>query len=178
MLNYAKYGLNEGFSPNTIKTKLNIMKSFAYYIKKDFGAITKEDIKEYKDLKRDLKPGASNNILSVIKVFFRWLYKIEEQGKYPEVVDWIKIKPPQQSEIVESDLISFDDVKNILIPACHNFRDKCLIMLMRETGARINEILAANVDDVRIESDRAYIKLLISKQRNSYRFENHHSSIF
>ncbi|MFH1311490.1 MAG: site-specific integrase [Nanoarchaeota archaeon] len=166
LLDYTKDGLNEGFSPNTIKSRLNIIKSFAYHIKKDFKEITKEDIKEYRDLKRDLKLGALNNILSVFKVFFKWLYKVEENGKYPEVVDWIKIKPPQQSEIRDSDLISFEEVKNILIPACHNFRDKCLIMLMRETGARINEILAANVGDVRIESDRAYIKLLISKQRN------------
>lgn len=150
LLDYAKDSLNEGFSPNTIKGRLNLIKSFAYYVKKDFKEITKEEIKGYRDLKRDLKPGTLNNILTVIKLFFKWLYKVEGKGKYPEIVDWIKIKPPQQSEIRDSDLISFEEVKGTLIPACHNFRDKCLIMLMRETGARINEILATDVDDVRL----------------------------
>lgn len=166
LLRYVKNNLDEEIAPNTIKSKLSWLKNFAYYVKKDFEEITKEDIKEYINSKRELKPNTFNSMKSKIKIFFKWLYKVEKRGKYPKIVDWIDVKSPEQSEIVESDLISFEEVKDILIPACHNFRDKCIISILRETGARINEILAANVRDVRMENDRAYIKLLNSKQRN------------
>ncbi|MFH1326674.1 MAG: tyrosine-type recombinase/integrase [archaeon] len=166
LLRYVKESINEGISPNTLKTKIHTIKNFIYYINKEFEEITKEDIKEFRNSKRNLKPGALNSLLSIIKTFFKWFYKVESKGKYPEIVEWIEVKPPAQSEIIESDLISFGEVRDILIPACHNFEDKCLISLLRETGARINEILKTNVSDVRLENDKAYIKLLNSKQRN------------
>ena len=90
---------------------------------------------------------------------------MDERGDYPEIVSWIKITATPIQELEPSKLLTMSEVRDILIPACHNFMDKCLLMLLRETGGRINEILKANIEDVRFEKDRAYIKLLNSKRR-------------
>jgi len=40
-----------------------------------------------------------------------------------------------------------------------------LLSVIRETGARINEILNLNINDVRFEKDKAFVKLLNSKRK-------------
>jgi len=167
LVGYTNYFFTENYSNVTMKTILIHLKNFGYFLKKDFKNATKQDIKNYLNEKKDLKPTSYATIKLRIKVFYKWLNGIEEKGKYPEIVDWIKIPIIEPPEIGQHELISTKETRDILIPACHNFKDKALISIMRETGARINEILGANVKDIRMESDRGFIKLKNSKRRHN-----------
>lgn len=168
LLDYVRFLLEQDLAQSTIEGRIIHLKMMLNYIKKDVDKITKQDIKEYVNTKRDvLSPSSFNTIKSGIKVFFKWFYNFEEKGEYPDLVKWIQIKFIQPQEIHESKLITVKEVQDILIPACETFRDKALISVMRETGARINEILQTNISDVKVLSDRAFITLRNSKRRNN-----------
>ncbi len=164
---YVKFLIRENSADKTIKTRIVHLKTFCYFVKKDFKEITRSDIEKFVDEKQKLKPSSFNVIKSHIKLFFKWFYSVDGKGEYPEIVKWIPINFIEPQEIANRDLISQEDVKNVLIPACHNFRDKCMISLLKESGARINEILSSNIEDVTLEDNKAFIKLKNSKRRNN-----------
>jgi len=166
LLNYAENFLSKRCSPVTIYTNIVHMKNFCSIVKKDFEKITKEDIKKFLAKKSNLKPYSFNIYQQRTKDFFKWFYGVEEKGQFPEIVKWIKINTYSPKELSSEELISWEDINNILLPVCESFRDKALLVLLRETGGRINEILKTNISDVRLENDRAFIKLLNSKRRN------------
>lgn len=164
ILEYVKDGK---LSHKTSEVRISFLKGFAYSVKKDFKDVTSEDIRKFlrEKEKRGMRQISLNNLKSDLRVFFKWLYGMKERSKYPEVVSWIEVKPTEIPELLEEDLITWEETRNILISGCHNFRDKCLIAFMRETGARINELLNMNIGDIRMESDRAFVKILNSKRK-------------
>lgn len=165
IMRYVRDSLN--MSITSLEVKVGLMKNLAYSTKKPFKKITKTDIKKFLEEKTsDKKPNYVNGIKMNLKLFFKWLYHIEDRGKYPKVVEWIKLHTLECQEIHEKELITFEELQKVLIPACRSFMERFLISLMRETGGRISEILSINISDLRIESDRAYVKLLNSKRRN------------
>ena len=167
LIGYTKHLLRENNSIVTIRNVIVHLKTLGYFLNKDFEKVTKDDLQKYLDIKQKLKQSSFNFIKHRIKVFYQWLEGITEKGKYPEIVDWIKIDFIEPPELRENELISNEETRNILIPACHNFQDKLVISLLRESAGRINEILSSNENDVRLENDRAFIKLRNSKRRNN-----------
>ncbi len=168
LLGFVKFMIRSSSAEQTIHSRVNALKHFFYFVKKSPDEITREDLENYiLNMQETQKPGSFNVNKSYLKLFFKWLYKVEEKGQYPEIVKWIEVKFIEPEEINEADLISWEETKDILIPACQNFVEKCLISIMRETGARINEILEANVSDVKMEENKAFIKLRNSKRRNN-----------
>ncbi len=165
IMRYVRDNLN--MSITSLEVKVGLIKRLAYDVKKPFKKMTKTDLKKFLELYTSgKKPNYINVVKMNIKLFFKWLYKIEERGKYPKIVDWMKIHTLECQEINSKELITFEELQKILIPACRSFIEKFLLSLMRETGGRISEILRLNVSDLTIESDRAYVKLLNSKRRN------------
>jgi len=165
IMRYVKDNLH--MSITSLEVKIGLIKNLAYFTKKPFKKITKIDLKKFLEKKTSgKKPNYVNVMKMNIKLFFKWLYKIEGRGKYPKIVDWMKIHTLECQEINSKELITFEELQKILIPACRSFMEKFLLSLMRETGGRISEILRINVSDLTIESDRAYVKLLNSKRRN------------
>ena len=165
LIEYVKDILSTELSEKTLKTRVLILKRLCYELKKDFDEMTKADLKEFLN-KKEYKPNTLNLVKSILKLFFRWYYKVEEKGKYPPIVDWIELKFIYPQELSKDELISWDEAK-MLTSSAMNFRDKCLIMLLRETGARINELLAINIGDVRFENNSAYVKVFNSKRRSN-----------
>jgi len=165
IMRYVRDNLN--MSITSLEVKVGLIKRLAYDVKKPFKKMTKTDLKKFLELYTSgKKPNYINVVKMNIKLFFKWLYKIEERGKYPKIVDWMKIHTLECQEINSKELITFEELQKILIPVCRSFMEKFLLSLMRETGGRISEILRINVSDLTIESDRAYVKLLNSKRRN------------
>ncbi|MDD5163510.1 MAG: tyrosine-type recombinase/integrase [Candidatus ainarchaeum sp.] len=106
-------------------------------MKKDFEAATVEDFQRFVGLLKEQKksPSTLDTYKEVLKVFYKWLNK----GKgYPACVAWFKSTNKHSHKLPES-LLSQEDVKEMEKNAL-NLRDKALISVLWESGARIGEI--------------------------------------
>ncbi len=84
----------------------------------------------------------------MLKYFFKWLYQTEET--YPECVRWIKVRPLHR-ELDPRDILTADDVYKLIRAAAATTRDKALIHVLYESGARINEIQLRLIRDISFE---------------------------
>lgn len=89
--------------------------------------------------------------LTAIKLFARWL--AEEEGFDPDPIT--TIKPPKKSDALVSDL-SEDEVMR-MVTACDGTtmphkRDRAMILLFGETGARASELLGMDMDDIDLDA--------------------------
>jgi len=166
---YAKFMVSKGYSPVSIKNYLVHLRTLCFHFKKDFEDVTRKDIEKFIEdkVKDGLKPQSINTYKQMVKTFYKWFCGYWDKKEYPEMVSWIKTPIIEPKEITKNELITWEEVREILIPACETFRDKALISLLRETGARINELIDANIGDVRLENDRGFIRLKNSKKRNN-----------
>jgi len=101
----------------------------------------------------DFKDWTKYNYLVIIRRFYKWLRQSEE---YPKEVKWIKPRIKQHKKTMPKDLLNFNDVKK-MANATYNLRDRCFILLLYETGARIGEILGIKLND--IEKDKYGCKI-------------------
>lgn len=163
---YLNHMISHDYSDISISNHIVFLRLFCYAVKKEFGEITKEDIEMFVSMKKEAHtPNSLNVYKQRTREFFKWFYDVEGKGKYPKLVEWLVVPSIKPKEITKDELVSWDDVRALLLPNCDSFRDKAFITLLRETGARINEILSANIGDVKLEDDKGYIKLKNSKTR-------------
>jgi len=80
----------------------------------------------------------------VTKRFYKWLLGDDEE--YPLCVKWIKSKEPKNHTLPE-ELITPEEIKK-LIEVTDNPRDRALISLLYESGARIAELLSLKIKHI------------------------------
>jgi integrase len=128
-------------------------------LKKDFTkADKKEVIKDFmleaqkyryekkKGEERRLSDWTLQNYKITLKFFYKWLHQTKYKKRfskyeYPESVAWISTTHKNRNHKLPEDVITEDDVKQIL-EACDNARDKALISLLWDSGCRIGEALS------------------------------------
>jgi len=118
----------------------------AEILDKPFEDATKEDIKKIR-----LYIKKRDDITDVTKgdyeVLLKRFYKFVGDGEYPKCVEDIETTNKVDSDKAHEELLTEDDVLT-LIEACQNKRDKALISLTYETGARASELLDLDVGSV------------------------------
>jgi integrase len=158
--------LNEriSLSENTRKCYINSFLAFLRlenipleeYRKEDFIRILgkrKEQV-EYSTMRKDYQK---------MRIFFRWLTN----------EDWkIKIQT-KEKVITNNDLLTNEEIGK-LINACKYTRDKALISLVSETGARINEILSLNIKNIQVKDNHIEINIPIESSESKV----HHRVVF
>jgi len=106
---------------------------------------TKDDIKDLvawvQD--RDLADSTRCDYREVLKRFFKWL----NGGEYPEKAKWISTTKKQKDDKLPEKLLTEDDIEK-LIAAARNPRNRALVAVMWETGARPGEYLDLKVGDI------------------------------
>jgi len=96
-----------------------------------------------------------------VKRFFQWLYSMEK-GRYPECVRWIKLKTIKgDRELTPEDLPTTKEVKK-MIESTENPRDRALVSLLAESGARVGEISTIQLKDINW-NDKGFILSLTGK---------------
>lgn len=144
---------HEIVDPNKVKT--GHIRQYVKYVQErgkytvvgNNKSIKKNHPQNRKDYKKTVSNVTINNYVRNIKVFFNWL-KIEgEVRKNPvEAIKQIKTERRQKKEIKEDEfrllLNQFDYTK------FHGYRNKVIVMLLQDTGMRIGECLAIEVDHI------------------------------
>lgn len=93
-----------------------------------------------------------------LKRFFRWLRK-KRKGHDPSETDWIEVKKIK-TKIKASDLLSPDEVLLLLrTRRGQHPRNRALILLLFETGARPMEVLNLHIGDVSFDKYGAKVVL-------------------
>lgn len=117
---------------------------------RSFKTLLKKDIITFFEKWKDYK---SPSLKVSIKAFYKWLHG----GTYPESVSWIKTHGFAKRKLPE-DLLTQDEVKK-LADSCLNPRDRALILLLYESGARAGELIGINLKDVKFDEYGAVIML-------------------
>jgi len=144
--------MNNGFTKvKTIRTKdskLKILRYFLVWLNKDAKLATREDIENYfKQLKCSL---TTKEIYKMqLKYFYKWLFKIEND--YPPCVKWIKMNRNLKSKSEDYALLTKDEVR-LIINSALNLRDKCIIAMLADSGARISELMNVRICDCDFDS--------------------------
>ena len=148
--------------PKSIREKLWRVYTFLIYTNfKDLKKTTAKDLEDFV-IHRKTQPSQrgrpcshatiQGDILG-IKLFLRFLMPEKEEKLFEN----IKIKRVKNKLPVER-LLSRSDIEK-LVTACDTQRDRALIMLLWDSGARINEILSRNIGH--IEFDRYGAVILV-----------------
>ncbi|ADN36793.1 integrase family protein [Methanolacinia petrolearia DSM 11571] len=160
---YVKHLELKQLSEQTIQTK--VWRNYNFLISngfKDSKQVTQDDVENYFIKRRkECSQVTVNGEILEIKLFFRWLVGKETEEALFENV---KIKRVRSSLPTDQLLTRYDIEK--LVNACDRQRDRAIIMLLWDTGARIGEIVSLNIGH--IEFDR-YGAVVIVKGKTGMR---------
>lgn len=136
---------------------LSIIGRIAEMIDSDFKKAEKQDIKTLvgKINKLKLADWTKHDYLLTVKVFYKFLRDTEE---YPPEVKWIKPQKARNHKKLPRDLITIEDAK-ALAECTKNPRDRCLVLLLYESGARISELIELKIRDLVFDEYGARITL-------------------
>jgi integrase/recombinase XerD len=152
---FARWLSAKRYSPNTIKTYSDALRSFlVYYRTKDICEITNADVLDFNNdyiIKRKLSASYQNQVTNAIKLYFRTLRdtKIEVE----------KIYRPKKSKLLPN-VLSKEEIKMIL-EAHSNIKHKTMLCLIYSCGLRRSELLQLKPQD--IDSKRNIVIIRQSK---------------
>lgn len=144
LLDFFSLLIGKGLSYNRILRYLFVFKLMEKFSQKPFVEWEREDVIKFLEgmNKKNYSAWTIYTTKAVLKKFFQWLRGYEEG--YPEEVSWIKLSKKKNNL---PEILTKDEIKK-LIDSCDNIRDKALISVLYESGARDGEILNMKVGDV------------------------------
>lgn len=153
---YIDFLDGQALEPSTIGTKTWKIYAFIKFFNfRDLATATRADIKAFhRYRKKNYSPHTVANDIIELRQFFRWLLP----DQVDEFFQDIKVKRPKP-EMKDGEVMRAEDVRRLLA-ACDTQRDRALIAVLWETGARLGEIADLNVGH--IEFDRYGAKALVN----------------
>ncbi len=113
------------------------------------------------NVEKQLANSTMNLVKLRVKRFFQWLYNMEK-GQYPESVRWIKLAAIRgDRQLTSQNLPTPKEVKR-MIECTENPRDRALISLLAESGARAGEISTIQLKDINW-NDKGFVLTLRGK---------------
>lgn len=147
----------DGLSEATIQKRMAHLKVVAERIgDRRFDDLSTDDLKALVEWlqARDTTESTVEGYKKIIRFFWKWLTDGDE---YPDEVAWISPKRNHSNGTLPQDLLTKEEVER-QIAAAQNPRDKALIAVLWETGARIGELLDLTVGDI---EDRKHGKKIV-----------------
>ena len=118
---------------------------------KPFKEATTEDMKQivHHFEISDYSVWTKHDVKVILKQFYRWL----DGEDYPKIVKWICTTIPHKEKPLtnESELLSEDEVNKIIATADHP-RNKAVIAILAESGARVGEIGNLTIGQVHVDA--------------------------
>lgn len=149
---FKRYLLSRRYSPNTINTYSEALKSFLTFCKtKSLQDINNEDVISYNNdfiLKNKLSSSYQNQIVNALKLFF----KIVKQTS----IEIDKIHRPKREKILPN-VLSKEEVKAIL-ETPKNIKHKAMLSMIYSCGLRRSELLNLRPSDIDSKRNIVFIK--------------------
>lgn len=136
IFDYRLHADSENHSIPRILRVISILRLVSGIVKKPFTEVQRRDYELLFSLLRSQgkTQGTIDTYKNVLRVFHRWL----NQGEFPECVKWFKFSKTRYAGLPQ-DLLTAEDVKKLL-QASSNLRDKAMIAVLWESGARVGEV--------------------------------------
>lgn len=152
------------YSKARIYKLLTYLKIICEHIDYRLDEATEEDIKDTIAWvnQRDLADASKADYRITVKQFYKWL----NGGEYPDKVDWITTTTKKSNDTLPQDVLTEEDIGK-MVQAASNTRDRALISMLWETGARIGELIDLTVGD--IEDHRHGMKVVIQGKTGARR---------
>lgn len=149
----------QGAKDRTISKSLYSLSIFMKLVgKRDLLKLSKEDIaKALSAIERSqYSPATKQSIKASIKVFYK--HFLGEDEFYPKQISFIKATRDRTRKLMPEDILTEDEIAR-MIEVSNNLRDKALIALLFDSGARIGEIMNLRVKDVDLSTEPAHIRV-------------------
>ncbi|WP_058828112.1 site-specific integrase [Haloferax sp. Q22] len=159
ILDYKQDQVLNGLSEATLLRNTQRLKIVAQEVEKPFDEMDKSDVKAVIVWlhNRDYTDETVDTYKTVIKTFWGWL-KDAGKDETPEEVKWIQLTNGNgNGDTLPKDLLTKDEIE-AQVDAAKNPRDKALIYMLYETGARIGELIDLTVGDI---EDRKHGKKVV-----------------
>lgn len=128
----------------------DVLRMLGEKLKTPFEQTTEEDIKK---LVHEYECGeysfwTRHDVKVILKQYYAWL----NDGRYPKKVEWICTTIPikEKKQVAQKELLTTEDVEKLLEAANHP-RNKALIAVLAESGARIGEIGNLSIGQIDID---------------------------
>ncbi len=161
---YHRDRVLNGISAATQQKNLAYLKKVAEYASdQPLDEMDKDDVKSLIEWLhgRDLADSTIETYKEITTLFWTWL----NDGNEPDCVAWIESNGTSTTETLPKELLTKQDVQ-AQVDAAKNPRDKALISMLYETGARIGEVIDLTVGDI---EDRKHGKKVVIKGKTGAR---------
>ncbi len=147
---------NEGLTKARILSVMDQTARILEFLNKDWESSSVDDIREVVNRIRctDWGEHTKSDYLDKLKRFDKW----NNDGEYSEKTRKIKTTMKNKYYKLPNQLITPDEAKKI-INATSNVRDRAIISMLWETGARVGEIANIKVGDVEINKGECQVNL-------------------
>ena len=152
LFEFRDFLILQGVKAPRVEKHLDNLERVLRWLKKDADKVTKRDIEAIVariNRSRVISDWTKYDYRRSIKAFWIWL------GMEEVVKD---IKNPTPKLDLPKEILSEDEIKK-MIDSCENVRDKAIIAVLYESGARIGEFLNLKIRDVTFDEYGAVIKV-------------------
>lgn len=149
---FGEYLMAENLSDHKIYRYLQTFRVLSHEIDFDLQEADRQDliklvgkINQNRVEGKDYKPESKAELKKALKKFYKWQRKTDN----PEITSFISchVKHSNQKSLDPDKLPSYDQVQD-MIEAAKNPRDKALIYVLWESGARVGEFLTLTWNDI------------------------------
>lgn len=162
LLRFERDLSTEGYTASRRQKLMTHLKHIAARAEFDFDQATEDDLRDVVAWvnSRTVSDSYKLDYRIILKRFYRWLNGRFDRGgapegfngkdEHPELVDWINTNSGNgngSGSKLPKDLLTPEEVDD-LIGAAKNPRDRALIALLWDTGARIGELIDLTVSDI------------------------------
>jgi len=149
-----------GIGKARISKCLISLKLIAIVINKDLDKVVKKDILTFlvANEKKNYSEWTKQNYKVMVKKFYNWLSKFKNNKEFALLVEDIKTTVPKNKQKLPEDLLTEEEILK-LINSVPSFRDKALISLLYESGARVDEVGSMTLRDLIFDADGVVVIL-------------------
>jgi integrase len=136
---FYRFLVMDNYSHARIDKYLNTLIKTAENIDFNFTKATKDDIENmvlWINTRKDVADITKSDYKKLLKRFYRWI----GDGEYPKSIAWLNTSCKHKNGKLPEEMLTEEDVIK-LVEAARYPRDRALIILLWETGARMGEII-------------------------------------
>jgi integrase len=145
---FRNFCIAQGLTTGRIAKHLWGLLVIGRILKKAFDITTREDIESLvAELRsKDYSNSSLVDFNITIKKFYNWLKQYPPK-QYPAEVRWLSTAKKDEHLRDPSEDLTLDEIR-MLAEAAEHVRDKALLWVLYETGARVGELLQIRIKDV------------------------------